>query len=84
MRLTEPQTRALVTALTERLERVTLDIGVTLDIQTLCQYNGRGTCRELVVSGDTRRRYEERIKQWRAEVGWTVTKDNGYYFTLER
>ena len=74
MRLTEPQTRALVTALTERLERVKLWYEVTLDIQTLCQHNGLGTCRKLEVADvNTRRRYGEDLKQWAAEVGWAVT-----------
>ena len=72
MKLTEPQTRALVTALTERLERVVLYEGIILDIQTLCQYNGRGTCWWLRVEGDTRERYEETLQQWRAEVNWVV------------
>ena len=75
MRLTEPQTRALVTALTERLKAVVL-YGVTLDIQTLCQYNGRGRCRELVVrNGDPWRRFKEKLQWWAAEVGWAVTWD---------
>ena len=75
MRLTEPQTRALVTALTERLKNVELT-GVTLDIQTLCQYNGRGRCRELVVrNGDPWRRFKEKLQWWAAEVGWAVTWD---------
>ena len=73
MKLTEPQTRALVTAMTERLQRVTLWKDLTLDIQTLCQYNGRGTCWKLQVRGDKRKRYEENLRHWTAEVGWAVT-----------
>ena len=73
MTLTKPQTQALVTAMTERLERVRLRYDVTLDIQTLCQYNGRGTCWKLQVRGDKRKRYEENLRHWTAEVGWAVT-----------
>ena len=82
MRLTETQTRALVTALTERLEGVGLNYGVTLDIKTLCQYNGRGTCRGLQVYDDTKRRYGEKLRQWGAEVGWAVT--GSYCLTMQR
>ena len=85
MRLTEPQTRALVTALTERLERVELRLDVTLDIHSLCQYNGRGTCRELVVRGDARERYGEKLRRWGAEVEWAVTGWQGAsYIIMER
>ena len=76
-------TQALVTALTERLEIVEL-YGVTLDIQTFCQYNGRGTCRELRVNRDTRERYGERLKQWGEEVGWAVIEGILGYLVLKR
>ena len=82
-RLTEPQTRALVTAMTKRLEDVKLDV-VTLDIQTLCQYNGRGTCRELHVRYDTRRRYGERLERWGTEVGWAVTREDQSWLIMKR
>ena len=82
MRLTEPQTRALVIAMTERLEKGRLGDDVTLDIQTLCQYNGRGTCRGLQVYDDTKRRYGEKLRQWGAEVGWAVT--GSYCLTMQR
>ena len=84
MALTEPQTRALVTGMTERLETVELWPEVTLDIQTLCQYNGRGTCWGLQVYDDTKRRYEERLRQWGAEVGWAVTRDDDGDLIMQR
>ena len=84
MRLTEPQTRALVTSLTERLKTVRLYDDVTLDIQTLCQYNGQGTCWQLVVWGDTRRRYQEKLRQWIEEVSWAVTRDGVRRLTMQR
>ena len=82
MALTEPQTRALVTGMTERLETVELWPEVTLDIQTLCQYNGRGTCWGLQVYDDTKRRYGEKLRQWGAEVSWAVT--GSYCLTMQR
>ena len=84
MRLTEPQTRALVTALTKRLVTVTLDYSVTLDIQTLCKYKGQGKCQSLEVRYDTRRMYEERLRQWAAEVGWAVKADDFRGLTMTR
>ena len=82
--LTEPQTRALVTAMRDGVEWVALWDGVTLDIEALCQYNGRGTCRALEVEGDTRRRYGERLRRWTEEVGWAVTRNDGAWLIMER
>ena len=82
--LTEPQTRALVTALSERLERLTLSLDLNVDIETLCQYDGQGRCRELWVWRDTRRIYRERLRRWGAEVGWAVTRDDNDWFIIER
>ena len=83
MTLTEPQTQALLTLLTERLERVELFDDLNLDIQTLCKYNGRGRCRKLWVRGDTRRRYGEILLRWGAEVGWAV-RDATVYLIIQR
>ena len=88
MSLAEPQTRALVTAMRDGVETVKLGAGV--DLEVLCQYNGRGKCRELEVMGYTRTRYGERLRRWTEEVGWSVTRDNntgmasGWCLTMER
>ena len=74
--LTEPQTRALITAMRDKVEDVWLRPGVTLDIEALCQYNGRGTCRRLQVRDGTIERYGERLRRWTEEVGWAVTIDD--------
>ena len=84
MTLTEPNTQALVTALTERLETVSLFQGLTVDIETLCQYNGRGKCRELVVWHDTRERYEKKFIRWTVEVGWAVTSNGEICLSMQR
>ena len=55
MFLTETQTQALVSAMRERVGTVEL-YDVTLDIKTLCLYNGRGRCRELQVASEKRTR----------------------------
>ena len=84
MTLTEPQTRALVTALTERLERLTLSSGLTVDIETLCQYDGQGRCQRLGAWRDTRRMYGERLRRWGEEVGWAVTTDDNDWLIIQR
>ena len=73
MRLTEQQTRALVTALACRLKKVTLNSGVNLDFEALYQYNGRGRCLELRRMKDGTEE-EWRLECWAEKVGWTVTQ----------
>ena len=76
MDLSEADTRALVTAMSHRLERVDLHYHVTLDQEALTAYDGQGRCTQLVVSMNTVSRYGERIKTWAREKRWTVTKDS--------
>ena len=84
MSLTEPLTRALVTAMRDVVEAVVLHKGATLDIEALCQYNGRGTCRRLQVRDGTIERYGERLRRWTEEVGWAVTRNDGAWLIMER
>ena len=74
MKLSDVETRALVTAMRDRVQRVEL-VNVTLDIEELTQYDGQGLCSELEVWGDMRDRYWERLREWAADKGWTVTRD---------
>ena len=82
MSLSEENTRALVTAMRERVERVLLD-EITLDIEQLTKYDGQGRCRELGVCGDTRTRHEDRLRRWAADTGWT-TENHGVWLWMER
>merc|ERR1719360_301840 len=50
MKLSEAETRALVTAMRDRVQTVAL-VNVTLDIEELTQYDGQGHCSELEVWG---------------------------------
>ena len=72
MKLSEENTRALVTAMT-RMTRVGLGSGVTLDIEVLTRYDGQGRCSVLEVCSDTRERHRSRLRRWAADKGWTVT-----------
>jgi len=75
MKLSDAEIRALVTAMRDRVQRVELWSEVTLDIEELTQYDGQGSCSELEVWGDMRDRYWERLREWAADKGWTVTRD---------
>ena len=75
MDLSEADTRALVTAMSHRLERVDLHYHITLDLEALTAYDGLGRCTEIVVSMNTVTKYGEGIKTWAREKRWTVTKD---------
>ena len=82
MELSEEETRALVTAMRDRVEDVWLYEDVTLDIEELTQYDGQGRCRWLVVVGDTRAR--DRLRRWAADKGWTLTRDNVWGLVMQR
>ena len=84
MKLSEAHTRALVTAMRDRVERVVL-VHVTLDIEALCEYQGRGRCRVLkVVWWNTVSRHRARLRQWAAQAGWTVTRDDKWELVMVR
>ena len=63
--MSEENTRALVTAMRDRVQTVVL-YAVTLDIEELTQYDGRGRCRELQVWDEMRWRYGARLREWAA------------------
>ena len=79
--LSEENTQALVTAMRERVERVTLDDNITLDIEQLTKYDGQGRCRVLAA---TMTRHGDRLRRWAANKGWTVTRDHVWGLGMER
>ena len=83
MNLSEAETRALVTAMRDWVEKVVLG-DVTLDIEELTKYDGQGRCSWLRVRGDTRTRHGDRLKRWAADKGWTLTRDNVLGLEMER
>ena len=75
MVLSKEDTRALVTAMRDRVERVTLG-NVTLDVDELITYDGQGHCRVLNVGGRLggimKKTCGGRLQNWAENVGCTV------------
>ena len=86
MGLSQADTRALVTVMRDWVEIVRLSYGVTLDIEELTKYDGRGRCRELVVWRvvSVRRRHEDTLRRWAADAGWTLTGDDFWWLVMQR
>ena len=66
-----------------RVEWVELCGGVTLDMGKLAQYDGKGECGEVWLSGDTRGRYRSQVKAWAKNIGWQ-TEESSYYIKIKR
>ena len=76
MSLNEENTRALVTAMRARVQSVVLWNNVTLDLELLAAYDGEGRCTRLELRGDTRAKYETRLRRWAGDKVWAVTEDD--------
>ena len=89
-KLSSDETKALVQAMESRLEMVRLGIGiygngnVTIDIDVLTKYSGRGKCRTVLCNGDLMARYSEEIRTWATRKGWNVIKFVGNNVQLYR
>ena len=71
--LNSEETQALVRAMESRVMRVLLSINVSVDIETLTQYNGQGRCAYVHCTYDTADRYREEMKRWGERmIMWTV------------
>ena len=81
--LSEWQARALVIAMRGRVELVELAY-ITMDIEELTNYDGRGCCRKLLVKGDMRTRHGDGLRSWGAQAGWVVTQDDDEWLVMER
>jgi len=88
--LSSDETKALVQAMESRLERVRLGIGiygtgnVTIDIDVLTKYSGRGKCKTLVCDEDLMARYNKEIRTWATRKGWRIFKFLGNNVELHR
>ena len=55
------------------LEELWLGAGVSLHLQTLLGYDGRGGCCEVWCEGDTADIYREEMREWAIRVNWDVS-----------
>ena len=67
-----------------RVQEVELGRGVTLDMDTLSQYDGKGECRRVSVWEDTGRRYRGQVKSWMKRIGWELEIENDDLIIIER
>jgi len=70
-----------VIAMEDWVEVVWLD-NVTLNIEDLCQYGGRGKCRQLTVCG--KNESYPRLRSWVAQEKWELTLDNEAMLMMEK
>ena len=76
MDLSTAETQSLLAAMVSGVEEVELGRGVTLDMETLSQYDGKGNCGRVMVCGDTvMRRYRGQLKSWAKRIGWKLMED---------
>ena len=80
--LDQAATSSLVRGLQHGVEKLVLQSGVRLHIQTMVEWEGKGRCDE-VYWHDTRNTDREKMKTWAARVGWNK-KDYGTYIVMRR
>ena len=77
------QTQSLVAAMVTGVKLVGLQGGVTLDLETLAQYDGTGECGRVRLWGtDFVEKYGEEVKEWGKKIGWGT--DEGLFFGIKR
>ena len=74
--LSTADTQQLVAAMDTRVEEVMLDRSVSLDMDTLAQYNGLGKCEEVLFWSVTTERYRDQLKVWAGNMGWRIEEAN--------
>ena len=65
----------------ERVSRVLL-VDVTLEIDELCKYSGKGKCSEITVGGTSKSAHSSRLKIWMQRANWIVAKEDSSVLTL--
>ena len=57
------------------VEEVVLGWDLTLDMEALAEYSGRGVCRQVLLSSDSVTRYHEELTTWARSGNWRVAQD---------
>jgi len=81
--LSASETADLVTSMRDRVERVVLISGVTLDVETVDTRIGelrQGTCREIRCYHNTGDKYREHLTRWADTIGWRTEEDNNSFY----
>ena len=84
MKLSSEDTAALVLNMQNNVEEVRLGGNgsrsgfVELDWDSLLSYDGRGRCRVVECSGQTRKRYGHKLEIFGKTMGWSVEKGSLY------
>ena len=83
--LTAEETKDLVTAMKNCVEKIEFGWEVSLENQEFCSYfdAGSGKCQMIKLAGDTRTNYGDNIKNAAEGVDWTVTKDQNGILILK-
>ena len=76
--LNTDDTQSLVTAMVRGVKVVRMNGRVTLDMETLAKYDGKGECRMVRMYYDTRERYGDQVKAWARRIKWRMIEDDGY------
>ena len=84
MDLSTAETQSLLAAMVSGVEEVELGRGVTLDMETLSQYDGKGECERVVAWWDTGRRYRDQVKSWMKRIGWEFKMENDNVIKIKR
>ena len=74
MNLSTADTKHLLTAMVSGVKQVWPSYVVTLDMETLAQYDGKGECEE-VWFGDGQTRYGDQMKVWAGNIGWQIEEE---------
>ena len=76
--LNTDDTQSLVTAMVRGVKVVRMNGRVTLDMETLAKYDGKGEYRMVRMYYDTRGRYGDQVKAWARMIKWRMIEDDGY------
>ena len=85
--LTPADTQQLVAAMVRGVRSVMLgELGtVTLHMETLARYDGRGQCEEVMVLGsDTKMQYGRQVKAWMQRIDWKIDYEDEDCIVIKR
>ena len=74
--LTATETQTLAVAMVSGVKEVRLGKNVTLGMETLTQYNGKGECEEVKLFDNTKEIYQDQVKVWAGDMDWEIENDD--------